>query len=30
MIELDQVGYSYGGGELLTDLTLQLAAGSFH
>jgi len=30
VIELDQVGYSYGGGELLTDLTLQLAAGSFH
>ncbi|AKO97913.1 MAG: ATP-binding cassette domain-containing protein [Marinovum algicola] len=30
MIELDEVAYSYGGGELLTDLSLRLAPGSFH
>ena len=30
MIELDSVGYSYGGGDLLSGLTLTLAPGSFH
>ncbi|MCR8548055.1 ATP-binding cassette domain-containing protein [Salipiger sp. P9] len=30
MIELENVAYSYGGGELLSDLSLQLAPGSFH
>ena len=30
MIEFQDVAYSYGGGELLTDLTLSLAPGSFH
>lgn len=30
MIELDNVGYSYGGGELLREVTLRLAPGSFH
>ncbi|MGY3439090.1 MULTISPECIES: cell division ATP-binding protein FtsE [unclassified Marinovum] len=30
MIELDEVAYSYGGGELLTDMSLRLAPGSFH
>lgn len=30
MIELDNVAYSYGGGELLSSVTLKLAAGSFH
>ncbi|MEO0938196.1 MAG: ATP-binding cassette domain-containing protein [Pseudomonadota bacterium] len=30
MIELDNVAYSYGGGELLSDVSLKLAAGSFH
>ncbi len=31
MIELDNVGYSYGrGGALLSDITLRLAPGSFH
>ncbi|MBN9889140.1 cell division ATP-binding protein FtsE [Salipiger abyssi] len=30
MIELENVAYSYGGGELLSDLSLQLGAGSFH
>lgn len=30
MIELDRVAYSYGGGELFTDLSLELAPGSFH
>ncbi|MEM6478990.1 MAG: ATP-binding cassette domain-containing protein [Pseudomonadota bacterium] len=30
MIELDKVAYSYGGGELLCDLSLNLPAGSFH
>jgi cell division transport system ATP-binding protein len=30
VIELKQAGYSYSGGALLRDLTLDLAAGSFH
>lgn len=30
MIELDNVAYSYGGGELLTGVSLKLAPGSFH
>lgn len=30
MIELKDVGYSYGGGELLSDISLKLAARSFH
>lgn len=30
MIELDEVAYSYGGGELLTGISLKLAPGSFH
>lgn len=30
MIELENVAYTYGGGELLTDISLQLAPGSFH
>jgi len=30
VIELDNVGYSYGGGELLSDVSVQLAAGSFY
>ncbi|MDU8911868.1 cell division ATP-binding protein FtsE [Aestuariicoccus sp. MJ-SS9] len=30
MIELDNVGYSYGGGALLTAMSLTLAPGSFH
>ncbi|MEM5542558.1 MAG: ATP-binding cassette domain-containing protein [Sulfitobacter sp.] len=30
MIELENVAYSYGGGELLSDITLKLAPGSFH
>ena len=30
MIELENVAYSYGGGELLSDVSLKLAAGSFH
>ena len=30
MIEFENVGYSYGGGELLSDVSLQLAPGSFH
>ncbi len=30
MIELDNVAYSYGGGELLSDVSLQLQPGSFH
>ncbi|WP_425040767.1 cell division ATP-binding protein FtsE [Primorskyibacter sp. S187A] len=30
MIELDNVAYSYGGGELLTGMSLSLAPGSFH
>lgn len=30
MIELQNVSYSYGGSELLTDISLKLAPGSFH
>ena len=30
MIELDNVAMSYGGGELLSEISLQLAPGSFH
>lgn len=30
MIELEHVGYSYGGGALLSDISLTLAPGSFH
>src|SRR6056297_3692851 len=30
VIELENVAYSYGGGELLTDMTLSVAPGSFH
>ncbi|MEX0285908.1 MAG: cell division ATP-binding protein FtsE [Paracoccaceae bacterium] len=30
MIELDQVAYSYGGGELLSDVSIRLTPGSFH
>lgn len=30
MIELDKVAYSYGGGELFSDLSLSLPPGSFH
>ncbi|WP_299845662.1 cell division ATP-binding protein FtsE [uncultured Roseovarius sp.] len=30
MIELENVAYSYGGGELLSDISLNLQAGSFH
>lgn len=30
MIELENVAYSYGGGELLSDISLRLAPGSFH
>ena len=30
MIELENVGYSYGGGELLSDVSVQLIPGSFH
>lgn len=30
VIEMENVAYSYGGGELLSDITLKLAAGSFH
>lgn len=30
MIELDNVGYNYGGGELLTNVSVKLAPGSFH
>ncbi|MFN3644518.1 MAG: cell division ATP-binding protein FtsE [Gemmobacter sp.] len=30
MIAFDRVGYSYGGGALLSDIDLTLAAGSFH
>ncbi|HKL06041.1 MAG TPA: ATP-binding cassette domain-containing protein [Roseovarius sp.] len=30
MIELENVAYSYGGGELLSDVSLQLQPGSFH
>ena len=30
MISFEQVAYSYGGGELLSDISLRLAPGSFH
>jgi len=30
LIELDSVAYSYGGGELLSDISLKLQPGSFH
>ena len=30
MIELENVAYSYGGGELLSDISVKLTAGSFH
>jgi len=30
VIDLQNVAYSYGGGELLSDMTLKLAPGSFH
>ncbi|PCH70479.1 MAG: cell division protein FtsE [Rhodobacteraceae bacterium] len=30
MIELENVGYSYGGGELLSDVSIELVPGSFH
>ena len=30
MIELDNVAYSYGGGELLSEVSLALQPGSFH
>ncbi len=30
VIELDQVAYSYGGGELLSDVSIRLTPGSFH
>lgn len=30
MIELENVGYSYGGGELLNDVSVKLSPGSFH
>ncbi|GHG88807.1 cell division ATP-binding protein FtsE [Pseudodonghicola xiamenensis] len=30
MIELEDVGYSYGGGELLSNVSVKLAPGSFH
>ncbi|WP_163849006.1 cell division ATP-binding protein FtsE [Pseudooceanicola aestuarii] len=30
MIELDNLAYSYGGGELLSDISLKLTPGSFH
>ncbi|THD76345.1 ATP-binding cassette domain-containing protein [Thalassobius vesicularis] len=30
MIELDKVAYSYGGGELLSEISLKLSPGSFH
>lgn len=30
MIELENVSFSYGGGELLSDVSLRLPAGSFH
>lgn len=30
MIELEQVGYDYGGGALFSDVSLSLPAGSFH
>ncbi|MEO1284038.1 MAG: ATP-binding cassette domain-containing protein, partial [Pseudomonadota bacterium] len=30
MIELENVAYNYGGGELLSDVSLKLQPGSFH
>ncbi len=30
VIELENVGYSYGGGELLSDVSMRLSPGSFH
>ena len=30
VIELNKVAYSYGGGELLSEVSLKLAPGSFH
>ena len=30
MISFENAAYSYGGGELLSDMTLRLAPGSFH
>ena len=30
VIELENVAYSYGGGELLADVSLALSPGSFH
>lgn len=30
MIELDNLGYNYGGGELLSNVSMQLGSGSFH
>jgi cell division transport system ATP-binding protein len=30
VIELENVGYSYGGGELLNDISVKLSPGSFH
>jgi len=30
VIELENVGYSYGGGELLSDVSVRLSPGSFH
>ena len=30
MIAFDNVAYSYGGGELLSEISLRLAPGSFH
>ena len=30
MIELDNIGYNYGGGELLTNVSVELSPGSFH
>ena len=30
VIELDNVGYNYGGGELLSNVSVKLAPGSFH
>ena len=30
MIAFENVAYSYGGGELLTEVSLRLAPGSFH
>lgn len=30
MIELENIAYSYGGGELLSDVSLKLSPGSFH